>query len=207
MDLDHLKSWIGKTETLHDQVTLAPLQALAATLDRHDARRRSPATSRRALLAMALFLAAASTQRPLGPDGHPKRGGFLPPVPLPRRMWAGSRLEFGQSLRLCEASPATRTSRIVDVSAKKGRTGSLVFVASGMKTSTVFGRAWPSSKIRTSCTATRRSRAKRPQHPEGCEDEQFQPPRHCGSCAAFPLLGADLQRASYPLRPDLRDWR
>jgi 3-methylfumaryl-CoA hydratase len=62
----------------------------------------------------------------IGPDGHPKRGGFLPPVPLPRRMWAGSRLTFVQPVRVGDA--LTRESRILDVSGKEGRTGHLVFV-------------------------------------------------------------------------------
>ena len=61
-----------------------------------------------------------------GPDGHPKRGGFLPPVPLPRRMWAGSRMEFFRPLRIGDA--IRRESRIATVTAKEGRSGTLVFV-------------------------------------------------------------------------------
>jgi 3-methylfumaryl-CoA hydratase len=63
----------------------------------------------------------------LGPDGHPTRGGFLPPVPLPRRMWAGGEIEFLQPLRVGDES--TRTSRIADVTVKTGSTGTLCFVA------------------------------------------------------------------------------
>jgi len=63
----------------------------------------------------------------LGPDGHPTRGGFLPPVPLPRRMWAGGELEFIDPLRV--GDEATRTSRISDVTVKSGSTGTLCFVA------------------------------------------------------------------------------
>lgn len=62
----------------------------------------------------------------LGPDGHPARGGFLPPVPLPRRMWAGGRLKFLTSLRLGEE--AKRVSTILKVEPKSGRSGHLVFV-------------------------------------------------------------------------------
>jgi 3-methylfumaryl-CoA hydratase len=65
-------------------------------------------------------------QSEIGPDGHAKRGGFLPPVPLPRRMWAGSRLEFLAPVRAGQA--ISRTSRIADVRLKEGRTGPLVFV-------------------------------------------------------------------------------
>jgi 3-methylfumaryl-CoA hydratase len=63
----------------------------------------------------------------LGPDGHPSRGGFLPPVPLPRRMWAGGELEFVDTLRV--GDEATRTSRIADVTMKTGSTGVLCFVS------------------------------------------------------------------------------
>lgn len=63
----------------------------------------------------------------LGPDGHPTRGGFLPPVPLPRRMWAGGEIEFLQPLRV--GDEATRTSRIADVQVKSGSTGTLCFVS------------------------------------------------------------------------------
>src|SRR6202030_1652864 len=63
----------------------------------------------------------------LGPDGHPARGGFLPPVPLPRRMWAGGELEFVDTLRI--GDEVTRISRIKDVSLKTGSTGVLCFVS------------------------------------------------------------------------------
>ncbi|TMV04516.1 FAS1-like dehydratase domain-containing protein [Brucella haematophila] len=62
----------------------------------------------------------------LGTDGHPPKGDFLPPIPLPRRMWAGGALEINQSLRAGQAF--TRLSRIADVKEKSGRSGSLVFV-------------------------------------------------------------------------------
>ena len=63
----------------------------------------------------------------LGPDGHPTRGGFLPPVPLPRRMWAGGELEFFDAL--ARRRRAKRTSRISDVTMKTGSTGVLCFVS------------------------------------------------------------------------------
>jgi 3-methylfumaryl-CoA hydratase len=63
----------------------------------------------------------------LGPDGHPTRGGFLPPVPLPRRMWAGGELEIFEALRV--GDEVTRTSRIADVTMKTGSTGMLCFVS------------------------------------------------------------------------------
>lgn len=124
-NLDDLKQWVGKTETLSDQVTLAPLQALRATLDCCDD--NLPQTGRPIPPCWHwLYFLPLRPQSEIGADGHPRRGGFLPPVPLPRRMWAGSRIQFLQPLHVGESM--TRTSRIVDVSSKAGRTGPLVFV-------------------------------------------------------------------------------
>ena len=75
----------------------------------------------------------------LGPDGHPARGGFLPPVPLPRRMWAGGELEFFDTLRV--GDEVTRTSRIKDVTMKTGSTGTLCFVAVDHELTTPRGTA------------------------------------------------------------------
>ena len=124
LDIDHLRSWIGRTEALDDTATSAPVRALAATLDRDDA----PAQSGTAVPPCWhwLYFLPMARQSQIGPDGHPQRGGFLPPVPLPRRMWAGSRIEFLQPLRVGQA--LTRASRILDVRVKEGRTGPLVFV-------------------------------------------------------------------------------
>ena len=124
MDLDTLRDWIGRTELRSDTATATPVAALAATLDRDDAQ-PLPGTDLPPLWHWLYFLPLAP-QHQIGPDGHPQRGGFLPPVPLPRRMWAGGRLEFHQPLRVGEA--ITRDSRITDVSVKHGRSGSLVFV-------------------------------------------------------------------------------
>jgi 3-methylfumaryl-CoA hydratase len=124
LDVDHLRSWIGKQETLHDQVTRFPVAALSATLDRDD----PPPTAGDPLppLWHWLYFLPTARQSILGPDGHPARGGFLPPVPLPRRMWAGGRFTFHQPLRVDE--PITRTSTVQDVTIKQGRNGALCFV-------------------------------------------------------------------------------
>jgi 3-methylfumaryl-CoA hydratase len=124
MDIEHLKSWIGRREVLRDIATLFPAAALSATLDRDD-----PAPAAGDALPPLwhwLYFLPTARQSELGPDGHPKRGGFLPPVPLPRRMWAGGRFEFIRPLRLGEA--ISRVSTIRDVSMKHGRSGALVFV-------------------------------------------------------------------------------
>ena len=90
-DLDRLKEWTGKKEVHHDVVSAWPVQAMTATLDRTervaDLRRRHSTG-----LALVLFPRDAKPASELGSDGHPKRGGFLPPVPLPRRMWAGGQM-------------------------------------------------------------------------------------------------------------------
>lgn len=120
LDIDHLREWIGKTETLGDMVTPVPMAALAATLDLDAPGEILPP------LWHWLYFLPVHRQSELGSDGHPRRGGFLPPVPLPRRMWAGGRLEFHHPLHIGDS--ISRTSRIQDVQFKEGRTGPLVFV-------------------------------------------------------------------------------
>ena len=119
-----LARWIGKTETVDDTVTATPYAALSATLDR-PAERPSAGTSLPPLWHWLYFL-PLYRQSEVGPDGHAKRGGFLPPVPLPRRMWAGSQFEFLQPVRVGDR--IRRVSTIADVTEKSGRTGPLVFV-------------------------------------------------------------------------------
>ena len=73
-----------------------------------------------------LYFLPLHRQSEIGPDGHAQRGGFLPPVPLPRRMWAGSQFEFRAPV--CVGDAVARTSTIAGVTPKQGRTGQLVFV-------------------------------------------------------------------------------
>ncbi|MBX9632948.1 MAG: MaoC family dehydratase N-terminal domain-containing protein [Burkholderiales bacterium] len=122
--LDHLRDWIGRTEVRTDHVTPTPIAALGATLDL-DAVNSNPGAAVPPLWHWLYFLPLAR-QSTIGADGHPERGGFLPPVPLPRRMWAGGRLEFRRPLVI--GADITRISRIRDVSIKTGRSGTLVFV-------------------------------------------------------------------------------
>lgn len=124
MDLAGLSSWIGKRETRAERVAPFPARALAATLDRDDPP-YAEGTPLPPLWHWLHFL-EVSPLREAGPDGHSKRGGFLPPVPLPRRMWAGSRLAFPSALKI--GAQATRTSLIKAVEHKAGRSGNLVFV-------------------------------------------------------------------------------
>jgi len=122
---DQLGDWIGRTEQRDDIVTAAPLAGLIATLDRSDDPAPLAGTALPPLAHWLYFLPQAM-QHEIGVDGHPKRGGFLPPVPLPRRMWAGGRLQFAHPIRVGEA--VTRRSTITRVDAKQGRSGALVFV-------------------------------------------------------------------------------
>src|SRR5512134_955414 len=124
VDLADLQRWVGRTERREDRVTPVPLAALAAMLDRDE---REPLDgSPVPPLRHWLYFLPLYRRSEVGPDGHAKRGAFLPPVPLPRRMWAGGRLEFHRDLRVGES--IERLSRIVRVDAKEGRAGALVFV-------------------------------------------------------------------------------
>jgi 3-methylfumaryl-CoA hydratase len=122
--MSNLTEWIGRSETLGDLVTPAPVRALTATLDREP----EPVAAGTPLppLWHWLYFLPMHRQSEIGPDGHAKRGGFLPPVPLPRRMWAGSQFEFRGPVRV--GDEVSRTSTIADVTEKAGRTGKLVFV-------------------------------------------------------------------------------
>ncbi len=122
--MNELSTWIGRSETVQDTVGPTPVVALSATLD-HPATAVPPGTPLPPLWHWLYFL-PMHRQSDIGPDGHAKRGGFMPPVPLPRRMWAGSQFEFRAPIRVGDA--VARTSTIADVTVKSGRTGQLVFV-------------------------------------------------------------------------------
>jgi 3-methylfumaryl-CoA hydratase len=124
LDIEHLKRWVGRSETRSDEITAAPMAALAATLDLEE--RLPEAGDLLPPLWHWLYFLPFQRQSELGPDGHAKRGGFLPPVDLPRRMWAGGRIDFIRPLRAGES--VTRTSHIAGVRFKEGRSGPLVFV-------------------------------------------------------------------------------
>ena len=123
-EFDRLRQWVGRKESRTDTITAWPVAALSATLDRND-----PEPKLGDALPPGwhwLYFLETKPASELGADGHPKRGGFLPPVPLPRRMWAGGRIEFLQPLRIGNA--VRRESEIISVESKHGRSGDLVFV-------------------------------------------------------------------------------
>ncbi len=118
------RDWVGKTQTVAEVIGVGPARAMAALLDR-DAADLRPAAS----LPFCwhwFYLHAAVKRSEVGPDGHPRRGGWLPPVPLVRRMWAGSRLRFHAPL--CLGELAERRSVVESIEEKQGRSGPLVFV-------------------------------------------------------------------------------
>ena len=137
LDLDHLREWIGKTTEASDIVTAQLVKGLRATLFQEIGEPKpgdaAPWTTHWCL-AQPVFPMSM-----LGPDGHPTRGGFLPPVPLPRRMWAGGELAFLDNLRVDDE--VLRTSRIADVTMKTGSTGALCFVAVEHTIATTRGTA------------------------------------------------------------------
>ncbi|WP_395704317.1 MaoC family dehydratase N-terminal domain-containing protein [Aquabacterium sp.] len=122
--LNELRAWVGRSESLQDLIGATPVKALQATLD-HPPMAVNPGTALPPLWHWLYFL-PLHRQSEVGPDGHARRGGFLPPVPLPRRMWAGSQFEFRAPVRVGDT--VERTSTIADVSVKEGRSGTLVFV-------------------------------------------------------------------------------
>jgi 3-methylfumaryl-CoA hydratase len=116
--------WIGRTHTTTDWITPSRVAAWHATLDHAS---EPPPDGAVAPLGFHWTLAPPlARESALGSDGHPRRGGLLPPVPLPRRMWAGSRVMFRQSLRVGER--VERESTITAIDEKQGKTSSLVFV-------------------------------------------------------------------------------
>lgn len=124
IDLDALKRWTGRTEEAADLVTPRLVRSFEATFAPHLA----PYAEGEAPLALHWCLAPPiAPMGAIGTDGHAAKGEFLPPVPLPRRMWAGGTIETLAPLRT--GDEVTRRSVIGDISYKQGRTGPLCFVA------------------------------------------------------------------------------
>ncbi|MGI3184176.1 FAS1-like dehydratase domain-containing protein [Nioella aestuarii] len=118
-----LQSWIGRQETVTDLLRAQPARFMQATLD------RAPSLSDGDALPPLwhwLYFLDARPASELGRDAHPKKGGFLPPVDLPRRMWAGGRFRFHKPLVL--GLEASKRSTIRAITEKQGRSGRLCFV-------------------------------------------------------------------------------
>lgn len=120
---DFYQQWVGRAEVNEDGIHESVIEAMAVTLDLESAPQQGdplpPGWQ-------WLFFNPKVRRSELGPDGHPARGGFLPPVELPRRMWAGSRVRYLADLPI--GGEATKTSRILKVANKVGKVGVLCFV-------------------------------------------------------------------------------
>lgn len=123
MDIDTLQGWIGREQA--ESETLSPTRArqFNATFDRTSGTVEGDEAPLLIHLCLTQPIAPMSE---LGRDGHPALGGFLPPVPLPRRMWAGGRFDFFTPIRIGDV--IERRSTIADVQLKTGRSGALCFV-------------------------------------------------------------------------------
>ncbi len=118
-----LEGWIGRSRSQQDEITRPALQRIAALLDREVGFVAGEAIPPHWY---AMFFPEIARQSALGPDGHPKRGDFLPPVALPRRMFAGRRVRFHAPLLVGDA--AEKRSEIIAITPKTGRSGAMVFV-------------------------------------------------------------------------------
>src|SRR4029079_18317051 len=123
-ELDRFQAWVGRKQTRTDTATVFQPRALVATLDTGD-----PDPNEGDPLPPAwhwMYFVDLAPLSKVGPDGHAERGEFMPPVPLPRRMWAGSRFTFDTPLSIGDR--ITRVSEIAAVQPKSGATGRMVFV-------------------------------------------------------------------------------
>ena len=117
-----LQDWVGNTLEITDTLHLSVCEHMAALVG-------SPTINANDTLPPLwhwLFFHAVTNSAELGDDGHPAKGGFLPPVSLPRRMWAGGRLRFFAPMRV--GATIRKQSRITQVTQKRGKSGELCFV-------------------------------------------------------------------------------
>jgi 3-methylfumaryl-CoA hydratase len=126
-DAQPFAAWLGKTETVEDVIAPAPALAAAATFD-ETGLGLAPGAPLPPLWHWFHFVPKAP-QSAIGTDGHPAKGGFLPPIALPRRMFAGARLSFVKPLII--GRPASRQAVIRSISEKTGKSGTLGFVTVG----------------------------------------------------------------------------
>jgi 3-methylfumaryl-CoA hydratase len=124
LDMRDLRDWVGRSETRADIATAAPLADLAALLDDDPAQKPPEIVPP---LGHWLYFHPSVARSLIGDDGHPRTGDFLPPVPLPRRMWAGSDVHFLAPIPV--GAPIERRSVVSNVIHKVGKSGDLIFVA------------------------------------------------------------------------------
>jgi 3-methylfumaryl-CoA hydratase len=114
-------AWIGRSEETFDVVDAGPIRRLAALLD-HDMRHW--AADVLPPFGHWLYFLPAAPQSQIGADGHAKRGGFLPPIDLPRRMWAGGRITYYRAVPF--GAMMRRRSTIANIAAKQGASGAMI---------------------------------------------------------------------------------
>lgn len=168
--------WIGRSETVHDHVAREPFDRLSAMLD------RAPEQAAIPPMGHLLCFLPGSAQADIGEDGHPKRGGIVPPIDLPMRMAAGSRVSFHAPVPY--GAKVRRVSTIANLADKTGRTGRLVFLTCVMKSSRIKRYARPMKP--TSCFAKERATQARSHRAKGGRrrfHEASRQPRRC--CSAF----------------------
>ncbi len=121
---DDLQSWIGRTRRVADEMATPLVRRMAALTDRADIAldRGAPVPNHW----LTMLFDDAQPQSQLGPDGHPAKGDFLPPVPLPRRMLGGRRLTYHAAPRVGDA--LERETSIASITPKVGRSGAMIFV-------------------------------------------------------------------------------
>jgi len=123
LDVDDLKKHVGRTQTAEDVLHPGPANLLRLALGRPgpDLKEGDPLPP----AWLALYFLARYGPDELRPDGSPRDAGVVPPMPMPRRMFAGERVRCHQPLRLGEA--VRRETTLADISLKTGSTGALVF--------------------------------------------------------------------------------
>lgn len=136
IDIQHLQTWIGRKEKVVETIARHPAAALAATLDRETLPRPGDPLPP---LWHWIYFTPLARQSQIAADGHPRLGGFMPPVPLPRRMWAGGRLRFPGAIQIGEE--VSKETEISKVSLKSGQQGALVFITLTHRLSTKRGLA------------------------------------------------------------------
>ncbi len=121
---DTLQSWVGRTRRVADEMATPLVRRMAALTDRSDI-----ALDRGAVVPnhwLSILFDDAQPQSQLGPDGHPAKGDFLPPVPLPRRMLGGRRLTYHAPVHVGDT--LERETAIASITPKVGRSGAMILV-------------------------------------------------------------------------------
>lgn len=125
LNIEQFKPWINKSEQAQEELSLWPVHNMMAALDVNPSQWPTIGDDLPATAHWNYFVPRV-VQSKIDVDGHPVRGDFLPPIPLPRRMWAGSRIQYHQPMKMGQT--IQKTSTIKDIKIKEGKSGSLAFV-------------------------------------------------------------------------------